>query len=102
MLPSPQARAANARVLKNLAAQSQLSIRTEVMIYFPIGMGFQWGIVVAKFEAIPQSGEGGLPRTASSPAASQDFLLASGVLFFKAGSTIVAMLMVILDGATQP
>jgi hypothetical protein len=26
--------------LKNLAAQSHLSIRTEAMIYFPIGAGF--------------------------------------------------------------
>ena len=33
--PAPeQARAANERVLKNLAAQSHLSMRTEVMIYF--------------------------------------------------------------------
>src|SRR5215470_4790496 len=35
MRPSSQARAAKARVLKNLAAQSHLSIRTEVMIYSP-------------------------------------------------------------------
>src|SRR5208337_3276832 len=35
ILPSSQARAANARVLKNLAAQSHLSILTLVMIHFP-------------------------------------------------------------------
>jgi hypothetical protein len=32
ILPKSQARAAKARVLKNLAAQSHLSIRTEVML----------------------------------------------------------------------
>src|SRR5256885_9332390 len=33
--PSSEALAASARVLKNLAAQSHLSIRTELIIHFP-------------------------------------------------------------------
>jgi hypothetical protein len=32
----------------------------------------------------------------------KDFSLARGTLFFEAGATIVAMLLVILDVATQP
>jgi hypothetical protein len=38
ILPSSQDRAAKERVLKNLAAQSHLSMRTVVMIYSPTGM----------------------------------------------------------------
>src|SRR5208337_4005748 len=52
ILPSSQARAANARVLKNLAAQSHLSIRTLVMIHFPEESGFFGGMRSAAPNAI--------------------------------------------------
>src|SRR5882672_9316032 len=41
MRPRSQARAAMARVLKNLAAQSHLSIRTEGMVLFSYKSGFE-------------------------------------------------------------
>src|SRR5882672_9445089 len=44
ILPRSQAREARDRVLKNLAAQSHLSIRTEGMSYFATGMRFWEGV----------------------------------------------------------
>src|SRR5208337_1698129 len=80
ILPSSQARAANARVLKNLAARSHLSIRTLVMIHFPEGSTFLLGIRCAAPNAIyPEVGYGfaapsdsrWIASTARSPASSE-------------------------------
>ena len=63
ILPSSQARAASARVLKNLAAQSHLSILTLAMIYFPIRAGSGLG---ALFPSHPLVHMPGFARGGSS------------------------------------